>query len=150
LREAAYPIHSQIFKKRRETPPLGKNTDKKAGKSRVTYEVLEEAVRMKVGEFIQDILEEEITEFLGRRKSERIRRKIDTHSGYQNGYEKPRRLALMNGTIRIRRPRLRNAEEFESKVLPLFKRSTADGNVLFIYQGVLGAYKDYQCCGVTF
>jgi hypothetical protein len=33
---------------------------------RVTYEVLEEAVRMKIQEFIEDILEEEITEFLGR------------------------------------------------------------------------------------
>lgn len=105
---------------------MGKNTDKKAEKSRVTYEVLEEVVRMKVQEFIQDILEEEITEFLGRRKSERIRKKIDTHGGYRNGYGKPRRLALMNGTIRIRRPRLRNSDEFESKVLPLFKRSTKE------------------------
>lgn len=105
---------------------MGKNTDKKAGKSRVTYEVLEEVVRMKIQEFIQDILEEEITEFLGRGKSERIRKKIDTHGGYRNGYGKPRRLALMNGTIRIRRPRLRNSDEFESKVLPLFKRSTKE------------------------
>jgi len=32
----------------------------------------------------------------------------------------------MNGTIRIRRPRLRNADEFESKVLPLFKRSSKE------------------------
>jgi transposase-like protein len=46
---------------------VGKNTDKKVEKSRVTYEVLEEVVRMKIKEFIQDILEEEITEFLGRR-----------------------------------------------------------------------------------
>lgn len=105
---------------------MGKHTDKKAGKSRVTYEVLEEVVRMKVQEFIQDILEEEVTEFLGRRRSERIRKEIDTHSGYRNGYGKPRRLALMNGTIKIRRPRLRDADEFESKVLPLFKRSTKE------------------------
>jgi transposase-like protein len=105
---------------------MGRNTDKNARKSRVTYEVLEEVVRMKVQEFIQYILEEEITEFLGRRKSERIRKKIDTRRGYRNGYGKTRRLALMNGTIRIRRPRLRNTEEFESKVLPLFKRSTKE------------------------
>ncbi|MGH7478853.1 MAG: IS256 family transposase [Candidatus Methylomirabilales bacterium] len=104
---------------------MGKNTDKQVGKSRVTYEVLEEVVRMKVQEFIQDILEEEITEFLGRRKSERMKN-IDTQSGYRNGYGKPRRLALMNGTIKIRRPRLRDADEFESKVLPLFKRSTKE------------------------
>lgn len=105
---------------------MGKNIDKKGWKSRVTYEVLEEVVRKKVQEFIQDILEEEITEFLGRKKSERIRKKIDTHCGYRNGYGKPRRLALMNGTIRIRRPRVRDTDEFESKVLPLFKRSSKE------------------------
>ncbi|MFI5323242.1 MAG: IS256 family transposase, partial [Thermodesulfobacteriota bacterium] len=104
---------------------MGKNTDKKAEKSRVRYEVLEEFVRMKVQEFIQDILEEEVTEFLGRGKSERMK-EIDTHGGYRNGYGKPRRLALMNGTIRIRRPRLRVVEGFESKVLPLFRRSTKE------------------------
>jgi putative transposase len=103
---------------------MGKDTDKKAGKSRVRYEELEEVVRMKVQEFIQDILEEEVTEFLGRRKSERIRKKVDSCRGYRNGYGKPRRLTLMNGTIRIRRPRLRDTDGFESKVLPLFRRST--------------------------
>lgn len=105
---------------------MRKDTDVKAEKSRVRYEELEEVVRMKVQEFIQDILEEEMTEFLGRRKSQRIRNKIDTHSGYRNGYGKPRRLALMNGTIKIRRPRLRAADGFESKVLPLFKRRTKE------------------------
>src|ERR1700757_4383309 len=96
--------------KRKETPPMGKHRGNRSEKSRVTYEVLEEVVRMKVQELIQDILEKEITEFLGRRKSERIRKKVDTCCGYRNGYGKPRRLALMNGTIRIRRPRLRNTK----------------------------------------
>lgn len=40
--------------------------------SRVTYDELEEMVRGKVQEFIQDILDEEVAEFLGRGKSERI------------------------------------------------------------------------------
>ena len=105
---------------------MGKHTDKKAGKSRVGYEELEEVVRMKVKEFIQEILEEEVAEFLGRGKSERIRKKVDTHGGYRNGYGKFRRLALMNGTIRIRRPRLRSSDGFESKVLPLFRRSSKE------------------------
>jgi len=105
---------------------MRKDTDKRAGKSRVTYEVLEQVVRIKVQEFIQDILEEEISEFLGRRKSERIRERIDTHCGYRNGYGKPRRLAMMNGTIKIRRPRIRTTDQFESKVLPLFKRSSKE------------------------
>ncbi len=36
------------------------------------YEVLEEMVRLKVQEYIQEILEEEVEAFLGRKKSERI------------------------------------------------------------------------------
>jgi len=32
----------------------------------------------------------------------------------------------MNGTIKIRRPRLRNKDEFESKILPLLKRNTKE------------------------
>lgn len=105
---------------------MGKNTDRNTEKSRVTYEVLEEYLRMEIQELIQDILEEEVTEFLGRKKSERVRNKIDTRRGYRNGYGKPRRLALMNGTVEVRRPRLRDADEFESKVLPLFKRRSKE------------------------
>jgi len=89
---------------------------------RVTYEVLEEAVRMKAQQFIQEVLEEEINEFLCRGKSERIKG-IDASLGYRNGYGRPRRFALMNGTITVRRPRVRATDErFKSKVLPLFKR----------------------------
>ena len=90
--------------------------------SRATYEILEEAVRMKAQQFIQDILEEEVNDFLCRKKSERIKG-IDTPRGYRNGYGKSRKFALMNGTIKVRRPRMRATDErFESKVLPLFKR----------------------------
>ncbi len=51
---------------------------------RVTYDVLEEMVRLNVQEFIQDILEDKISEFLGRGKSERIKG-IDKPSNYRNG-----------------------------------------------------------------
>lgn len=106
-------------------------TTKGKEQSRVTYEVLEEFVRMKVQEFIQDILEQEVAEFLGRKKSERIGSCIDKSRVYRNGYGKPRRLALMNGTVQVRRPRLRNTDEFESRVLPLFKRRSRElGEVL--------------------
>ena len=48
-------------------------------------------------------------------------------AGYRNGYGKPRRIALTAGTITVRRPRMRNlAERFASRVLPLFKRRTAE------------------------
>ena len=98
----------------------------KAERSRVTYEALEEYVRVKAQEFIQEILEEEVREFLGRRKSERINKGIDIPKRYRNGYGKPRKLAMMNGTITLRRPRLRDSEGFESRVLPLFRRRSRE------------------------
>ncbi|MEW6715849.1 MAG: IS256 family transposase [Nitrospirota bacterium] len=94
--------------------------------SRATYDVLEEAVRIKAQQFIQDILEEEVNDFLCRKKSERIKG-IETPRGYRNGYGKSRKFALMNGTIKVRRPRVRATDErFESKVLPLFKRRSKE------------------------
>lgn len=94
--------------------------------SRVEWEVLEAFVREKVQGFIQEILEEEVTGLLGRRKSER-RQEVDTRAGYRNGHGKPRRLALKAGTITVRRPRLRGLEErFESRILPLFQRRTRE------------------------
>lgn len=98
-----------------------------AGKqSRARYEELEALVRMKVQDFVQEIVEEEITAFLGGRgKSERIKG-IDKPKAYRNGYGKPRMLTLLNGTITIRRQRVRGADGFESKVLPLFVRRTKE------------------------
>ena len=75
---------------------------------------------------IQQALEEEVTELLGRMKSER-RASVDAPPGYRNGYGKPRRLAMSSGTIEVRRPRVRGLEErFESRVLPLFQRRTRE------------------------
>ena len=45
-------------------------------------------VREKAQEFIQQIMEEEVTELLGREKSER-RSTVDSAEGYRNGYGKP-------------------------------------------------------------
>ncbi len=91
-----------------------------------TWDTLEEMVRQKAQGFIQHILEEEVTELLGRRKSER-RAVVDAKAGYRNGYGKPRRLAMSSGTIKLRRPRVRGLEErFESRVLPLFARRTKE------------------------
>lgn len=111
---------------------MRKSNTGRAESSRVSYETLEEVVRLKVQGFIQDILEEEVRELLQRDKSERIKKGIDIPKGYRNGYGKSRRFALMNGTITIRRPRLRDTEErFISKVLPLFKRKSKElGDVL--------------------
>lgn len=90
--------------------------------SNIVWDHLEELVRMKVREFIQALLEEEITELLGRSKSER-RKALDSPQAYRNGYGKGRKLTLGCGTITVHRPRVRGLEErFESRVLPLFTR----------------------------
>jgi transposase-like protein len=97
---------------------------------RVTWETLEACVRAKAQEFIQGLLEEEVTELLGRGKSER-RAVVDAPAGYRNGHGKPRRLTLGSGTITVRRPRVRDLEErFESRILPLFVRRSREVNDL--------------------
>ena len=94
--------------------------------SRASWEDLEAWVRGRVQAFVQELLEEEVTALLGRRRSER-RRGVDAPPGYRNGYGKPRRLSLQAGTITLRRPRVRGLEErFESRVLPLFSRRSRE------------------------
>jgi len=91
-----------------------------------TWESLEEFVRERVQDLIQRVLEEEVTELLGREKSER-REAVDAVVGYRNGYGKPRKLTMSSGTIRLRRPRVRDLEEpFESRILPLFVKRTKE------------------------
>ena len=98
--------------------------------SRIVWDNLEEWARRKVQEFIQSLLEEEIMELVGRKKSER-RKAVDSPPVYRNGYGKGRRLTLGCGTVTVRRPRIRGLEErFESRVLPLFARSTKEVNDL--------------------
>jgi putative transposase len=105
---------------------MKKGTISEGETSSRTYEVLERIVREKVQGFIQDILEEEVSEFFGRGKSER-KKTVDGVLGYRNGYGKPRKLSLQSGTITIQRPRVRGTDErFTSKVLPLFKRRTKE------------------------
>jgi transposase-like protein len=115
---------------------------------------LETWVRGQVQEFVQELLEVEVTELLGRQRHER-RAGIDAPVGYRNGYGKPRRLAVQTGTIVLQRPRVRGLEEhFESRVLPLFARRTeqvadllpelylhglAQGDFELALRGLLGA-----------
>jgi putative transposase len=90
--------------------------------SRVIWDNLEEWTRKKVQEFIQSLLEEEVTELVGRKKSER-RKAVDSPPVYRNGYGRGRHLTLGCGTVKVRRPRVRGLEgRFESRVLPLFAR----------------------------
>ena len=75
-----------------------------ATQSRKMWEHLEEWVREQVQRFVQTILEAEVTELLGRRKSER-RKTVDYAPGSRNGYGTPRKLTLRCGTVTVRRPR---------------------------------------------
>jgi transposase-like protein len=103
---------------------MQEHTADAAGASRVVWESLEQFAREKVQEFIQALLEEEVTALLGRARSRR-RLEGEARPGYRNGYGKPRRLCTGAGTVAVRRPRVRGLEErFESRVLPLFKRRT--------------------------
>lgn len=92
--------------------------------SRVCWENLESWVRHKVQRLIQELLEEEVTELLGRSRHQR-RAAVDSRPGYRNGHGKPRKLTLSCGTVSVRRPRVRSLEErFQSRILPLcVKRS---------------------------
>jgi transposase-like protein len=58
-----------------------------------SFEDLEDFVRAKIQDVIQGVLEEEVTAFLGRRKSER-RASVDGPMGSRNGYGKPRSLSM--------------------------------------------------------
>ena len=94
--------------------------------SRPEWEHLEEWQRGQMQGLIQELLEQEVTEFLGRARSVR-RSESDNDAGYRNGYAPPRRLTMSSGTIRIRRPRIRDTEErFESRLLPLFVHRTRE------------------------
>jgi len=105
---------------------MEKDRTREAAASNVRWEELEGFTRQKIQRWVQELLEEEITELLGRERSGR-RRDVDASLGYRNGYGKQRRLSMQAGTIEIRRPRVRGLEErFESRVLPLFERRTRE------------------------
>jgi len=103
---------------------MGQHSTAQERAQAVTWETLEGYVRGKVQGFVQELLQEEVTELLGRGKSQR-RAAVDAPEGYRNGHGRPRRLTLGSGTITVRRPRVRDLEErFKSRILPLFARRT--------------------------
>jgi putative transposase len=85
------------------------------------YEALESWARAKVQDFTQQLLEQEMEEFIGRAKSER-------HVGSWTAClsQRPwkiRNFGMTGDTIHVRWPRVRNSEQrFESRILPLFHR----------------------------
>lgn len=101
---------------------MKKKSTEMGAQSSVTWETLEGCIRVKMRDWLQDLLEAEVDEWLGRRKSQR-RKGVDATPGYRNGYGKPRRLTLCNGTVIVRRPRVRGLEQrLDSRLRPLFAR----------------------------
>jgi len=94
------------------------------------YGCLEAYARGQIQAWLQDLLEQEVTDFLGRAKSERKVSAVE-QPGYRNGYGRSRRVTLSLGTVEVRRPRVRNLEErFVSRVLPLFQRHSREVQAL--------------------
>jgi putative transposase len=75
-----------------------------------------EAVALGARLILQHALEDEVTEFLGRKRYERAGGAAS--AVYRNGYE-PRTVKTTSGAVEVERPRIRNAEQlgFESQVL---------------------------------
>jgi transposase-like protein len=103
---------------------MSKETTDFHAESRACWENLESWVRQKVQGFVQELLEQEVTELLGRSRHQR-RAAVDSRPGYRNGHGKRRKLTMSCGTVTVRRPRVRGLEQrFESRILPLcVKRS---------------------------
>src|SRR3954470_11380544 len=79
---------------------------------------VEAVARLGARLILQQALEDEVTEFLGRERYERADGGGDAGASYRNGYE-PKTVKTMSGPIKLERPRVRNATElgFESRVL---------------------------------
>ncbi len=108
---------------------MREHTVKESNPSTLVWAGLEELFRQQVQSVLQALLEEEVTEFLGRVKSQRRDPAVTAGTApaaYRNGHGKPRQLSTGLGTLTVQRPRVRGLEErFESRVLPLFARRTA-------------------------
>jgi len=107
---------------REEDTAMEKQTTEPTVASSPTWERLETWLRSKMREWMQDLLDAEVDELLGRRKSPR-RKPIDGAPCYRSGRGKPRRLTLGCGTVTVRRPLVRGLEQrVESRLLLLFGR----------------------------
>jgi putative transposase len=109
---------------------MDKQSTEPGASSSLCWETLETWARSQIQTWVQDLLEAEGTELLGRGKSQR-RPVVDAPPGSRNGYGNPRRLTLSVGTITVRRPRVCGLEErFQSHLLPLFVRRTREVSAL--------------------
>src|SRR3954467_12068462 len=75
---------------------------------------LERIGRLGARLILQQALEDEVTEFLGRVRYERAQEPVSHHNGYE-----PRRVVTTAGPVELERPRVRDAQRlgFESRIL---------------------------------
>jgi putative transposase len=104
-----------------------------------TWETLEAFALSGIQQLLQRTLEAEVGELLARCRYQR-RAAVDAPAGYRNGFGKARRLSLSNGTITLRRPRVRGlSERVESRLLPeLYLHGLAQGDFDLALRGLLG------------
>jgi putative transposase len=107
-----------------------------AGQEGSLREGLEAAIRERVREAIELILDEEVEAALGAGRSQRVAERC----GYRHG-RKPRGLTLRTGAVQLEVPRGRlvtpdgGEREWHSQLLPRYRRSSAE-----VEQSVLGVY----------
>jgi putative transposase len=86
--------------------------------------ILTELVKKGIQRLLQEALEQEVTDHLGRGHYER-RREEEPHRGYQSGYD-PKAVKTSEGRVELKVPQLRETlEPYHSKVLPLIGRKTS-------------------------
>jgi len=110
------------------------STAMEVGQEGSLREGLEAAIRERVREIIEMVLQEEVEATLGAPRSQRVAER----AGYRHG-SKPRRLTLRTGTVQLDVPRARLAEadggerEWQSQLVPRYRRSSRE-----VEQSVLG------------
>jgi putative transposase len=85
--------------------------------------ILKELVSKALQRVLQEAVEQEVTDHLGRERYER-RREDEPHRGYRNGYE-PNRVKTAEGVVGVKVPQVREGSEpYRSKILSESKRLT--------------------------
>ena len=111
--------------------------------------MLDQLILLGAQKMIEQGLEAEIQEYLGRQKYER--QENESNKQYRNGYSKERKITASIGSMSVRTPRLR--ESFESHILGRYQRLSgqmqalvpdlylhglSSGDFQQCFQGILG------------
>ena len=89
----------------------------------IIEEELEGVAREGARRLLMAVMEEEVQEFLGRKRYERG----EKNRGYRNGYGKQRTIAMGMGSINVHLPRVSDVHEgdsFRSKIISRYQRTS--------------------------